>query len=106
MDLNFTAEELEFRAMVRQWVAKNLPSELSHKVHNALRLTRDDMQRWAKILGKQGWLGWGWPKQFGGPAGTPSKNTCSKRSARWPVRRGWCLSGRDGGAGHHDFRQR
>jgi alkylation response protein AidB-like acyl-CoA dehydrogenase len=25
------------------------------------------MQRWARILGKQGWLGWGWPQQFGGP---------------------------------------
>ena len=25
------------------------------------------MQRWAKILGKKGWLGWGWPKEFGGP---------------------------------------
>ena len=67
MDLNFTAEELEFRAMVRQWVADNLPKDLSHKVHNALRLTRDDMQRWAKILGKKGWLGWAWPQQFGGP---------------------------------------
>jgi alkylation response protein AidB-like acyl-CoA dehydrogenase len=32
-----------------------------------MRLTRDDMQRWAKILGKKGWLGWGWPEQFGGP---------------------------------------
>ncbi len=67
MDLNFTAEELEFRAMVRQWVAQNLPKDLSHKVHNALRLSRDDMQRWAKILGAKGWLGWGWPTQFGGP---------------------------------------
>jgi alkylation response protein AidB-like acyl-CoA dehydrogenase len=67
MDLNFTAEELEFRAMVRQWVADNLPKDISQKVHNALRLSRDDMQRWAKILGKQGWLGWGWPQQFGGP---------------------------------------
>ena len=67
MDLNFTAEELEFRAMVRQWVADNLPADLSHKVHNALRLTRDDMQRWAKILGQKGWLGWAWPQQFGGP---------------------------------------
>ncbi len=45
----------------------NLPPEISHKVHNALTLTRDDMQRWARILGKKGWLGWGWPKQFGGP---------------------------------------
>ncbi len=67
MDLNFTTDELEFRAMVRQWVADNLPADLSHKVHNALRLTREDMQSWAKILGKKGWLGWAWPQQFGGP---------------------------------------
>ena len=67
MDLNFTDEELAFRQDIRHWVAENLPAEISHKVHNALRLTRDDMQRWAKILGKKGWLGWGWPKQFGGP---------------------------------------
>src|SRR6185369_6703453 len=52
---------------VRAWVRANLPKEISHKVHNSLRLTRDDMQRWARILGKQGWLGYGWPKEFGGP---------------------------------------
>src|SRR4051794_10335759 len=67
MDLNFTPEELAFREKIRGWVAENLPKNISHKVHNALRLSRDDMQRWAKILGKQGWLGWGWPKEFGGP---------------------------------------
>ena len=67
MDLNFTPEEQAFREHVRGWVAQNLPKDISHKVHHALRLNRDDMQRWAKILGKQGWLGWGWPKQFGGP---------------------------------------
>jgi len=67
MDLNFTAEELAFRHDVRQWVADNLPKDISHKVHHALRLSRDDMQRWAKILGKKGWLASGWPKAFGGP---------------------------------------
>jgi alkylation response protein AidB-like acyl-CoA dehydrogenase len=67
MDLNFTDDELAFRRDIRQWVAENLPADISHKVHNALRLGRDDMQRWAKILGKKGWLGWGWPAQFGGP---------------------------------------
>jgi alkylation response protein AidB-like acyl-CoA dehydrogenase len=67
MDLAFTPEELAFREEVRTWVEQNLPPELADKVHNALRLTRDDMQRWAKILGKKGWLGYGWPKQFGGP---------------------------------------
>jgi alkylation response protein AidB-like acyl-CoA dehydrogenase len=67
MDLRFTPEEEAFRRDIRAWVANNLPKEISHKVRHAQRLTRDDMQRWARILGKQGWHGWGWPKQFGGP---------------------------------------
>lgn len=70
MDLAFTPEEQKFREEIRAWVRENLPQEISHKVHNALHLTRDDMQRWAKILGKKGWLGYGWPKQFGGPGWT------------------------------------
>ena len=67
MDLAFTPEEQKFREDIRAWVRENLPREISDKVHNALRLSRDDMQRWAKILGKKGWLGYGWPQQFGGP---------------------------------------
>ena len=67
MDLAFTAEEQKFREDVRSWVHDNLPQDLAHKVHNSLHLTRDDMQRWAKILGKKGWLGYGWPQAFGGP---------------------------------------
>ena len=70
MDLAFTPEEQAFREEVRAWVQSNLPKEISHKVHNALRLTRDDLQGWAKILGKKGWLGFGWPKEFGGPGWT------------------------------------
>ena len=67
MDLNFTAEEHAFRAEIRQWVAENLPQDISAKVHGALRLNKDDLQRWARLLGKKGWHGWAWPKQFGGP---------------------------------------
>ena len=67
MDLAFTPEEQTFRAEVRNWVRAHLPADISHKVHNALRLSRDDMQRWAKILGAKGWLGYAWPTQFGGP---------------------------------------
>jgi len=67
MDLKFTQQELAFRAEVRQWVAENLPQDISDKVHKALRLSKNDLQRWAKILGRQGWHGWAWPKQFGGP---------------------------------------
>ena len=67
MDLTFTPEEQKFREDIRAWVAASLPAHISHKVHNALHQTRADMQDWAKILGKKGWLGYGWPKEFGGP---------------------------------------
>ena len=67
MDLAFTPEEQAFRQEVRTWVRAHLPPETAHKVHHALRLTRDDLQGWARILGKQGWLGYGWPTEFGGP---------------------------------------
>ncbi len=67
MDLAFTSEEQQFREDIRSWVRSNLPSEISHKVFNSLHLTRDDMQNWAKTLGKKGWLGHGWSKEFGGP---------------------------------------
>jgi alkylation response protein AidB-like acyl-CoA dehydrogenase len=67
MDLDFTPEQQAFRADIRSWVAANLPKDIADKVHKGLRLHRDDMQRWAKILGAKGWLGYGWPKEFGGP---------------------------------------
>jgi alkylation response protein AidB-like acyl-CoA dehydrogenase len=67
MDLAFTPEEQAFREQIRAWVRDNLPKDISDKVRNSIHLTRDDQQRWAKILGKQGWLGWAWPKEFGGP---------------------------------------
>ena len=67
MDLNFTPEELAFRQDIRAWVAQNLPGDIADKVRNYQRLTRDDHQRWARILGHKGWLGWGWPQEFGGP---------------------------------------
>ena len=90
MDLAFTPDEQAFREEIRAWVGANLPSDISNKVHQALRLSRDDMQRWAKILGKKGWLGHGWPKEFGGPGWT----TCLKKNAHWPVHRALCRSGR------------
>ncbi|MEO6407823.1 MAG: acyl-CoA dehydrogenase family protein [Burkholderiaceae bacterium] len=67
MDLNFTPDEQAFRLEIRAWVAKNLPPDISRKVHNSIRLSKEEMQRWARILGKEGWHGWAWPKQFGGP---------------------------------------
>jgi len=65
MDLAFTPEEQKFRENIRAWVHASLPADISQKVHHALRLSKGDMQRWAKILGKKGWLGHGWPHHAG-----------------------------------------
>lgn len=67
MDLNFTPAQQAFRDEVRTWVRANLPADIAHKVHSALRLDKSDQQRWARILGAKGWHGYGWPKAFGGP---------------------------------------
>ena len=40
MDLAFTPEEQQFREDIRAWVRDQLPADIAHKVHNALRLTR------------------------------------------------------------------
>ena len=58
MQLAFTAEQEAFRAEIRAWVAAHLPKDISDKVHRAQRLHKEDLQRWARILGKKGWHGW------------------------------------------------
>ena len=45
MDLTFTPEEQAFREKIRAWVSQNLPKEISEKVRNSIRLSRDEMQR-------------------------------------------------------------
>ena len=95
MDLAFTSEEQAFREKIRAWVRDNLPKDISEKVRNSIHLTRDDQQRWAKILGKQGWHGWGWPRRSSAArAGTRSRSTCSRRRRRSPARRASSRSGR------------
>ncbi|WP_334153646.1 acyl-CoA dehydrogenase family protein [Tepidimonas sp.] len=71
MDLAFTPEELAFRDEVRAWIASHLAPDLAAKVHAGLRLSKDDIQGWARILGRQGWLAYRWPVSFGGPGWTP-----------------------------------
>ena len=45
VDLLLNPEDLAFRAEVRAWVAESLPTDLAAKVHGALRLSREDLQR-------------------------------------------------------------
>ena len=71
MDLTYTGDDLAFRDQVRAFLEAELPADLRHKVHNHLRLHKDDYVRWHRILARQGWAAPGWPREYGGPGWTP-----------------------------------
>ncbi|MGZ5200034.1 MAG: acyl-CoA dehydrogenase family protein [Telluria sp.] len=71
MDLDYTEEDRAFRDQVRAFLDEQLPADLQHKVRSHLRLSRDDIVRWHKILHRQGWVAPGWPAEYGGPGWTP-----------------------------------
>ncbi len=66
MNLNFTAQEAEFRDEVRHFLAQQLPPEISHKVLHGLILEPADYLRWQKILHARGWGAPAWPTEHGG----------------------------------------
>src|SRR5260370_23876112 len=66
MDLNFTSAEQALREQVRAFVAANLPENIRAKVLNGVRVSKEDLIRWHRILHQQGWGAPNWPKEFGG----------------------------------------
>ncbi len=70
MDLNYSADDLVFRNTVCAFLEANLPADLKHKVLNHKRLSKEDIVRWHKIVAKQGWVGTGWPVEYGGTGWT------------------------------------
>lgn len=66
MDLSYSSEELTFRNEVRSWLDANLPDDLRDKVTGYKGLSKDDIQRWHKILAAKGWAVPHWPQEWGG----------------------------------------
>jgi len=63
MDLRYTAEDVSFRAHVREWFAVNTPR---------VRLTNLSERRvWHRKLYDAGFVGMGWPKEYGGRDARP-----------------------------------
>jgi len=67
VNLEFSPAEVQFRAMVREFLRDQLPADIREKVLNFKRLTRDDWLRWHRILHAKGWSAASWPKEYGGP---------------------------------------
>jgi len=66
MDISYTPAELEFRDQVRAFVRAALPDDIATKVRLGKRLSKDDHQRWQRILAERGWYGASWPVEYGG----------------------------------------
>jgi len=71
MDLTHSPEDEAFRAEVRAFLAAELPPQISSKVRKSQRLSKDDYQRWHRIMHARGWSTPHWPEAFGGTGWTP-----------------------------------
>ena len=58
-----SADEAEFRAEVRGWLAANLPSPLRGRTD---RPPPDEIMPWYRALAARGWIAPHWPKEHGG----------------------------------------
>lgn len=66
MDIHYTPAELEFRTEVRAFLRDALPADIATKVRLGKRLSKEDHQRWQRILARRGWYAANWPVTFGG----------------------------------------
>jgi alkylation response protein AidB-like acyl-CoA dehydrogenase len=62
MDLTYSAEDLAFVQQVRAWLAAHLPVK---------RDTLEDRKAWQRTLYHAGFVGMGWPKEYGGRGERP-----------------------------------
>src|SRR5690606_7294023 len=68
-DWNALPED-EFRAVVRDFTARNYPSQYRHP---SQRLHWDEIKDWYFALSKQGWIAPAWPREHGGMGLSPDK---------------------------------
>ena len=62
MDLNSSPEDEQFRLRVRQWIAEHPPGSLE---------TLDQKKAWQRKLYEAGFVGMGWPEEYGGTPARP-----------------------------------
>jgi alkylation response protein AidB-like acyl-CoA dehydrogenase len=69
MDLGFSEEQERFRAELREWIGRNLERPFTDEVrdpkHDADSLV-ELRRRWQRKLNDAGYLGMGWPAEWGG----------------------------------------
>ena len=70
MDFDFTPEEQSFRAEVREFLAENLPPRAERG--------RGFMGEWLRKVRDKRWVGFSWPEEYGGGAGSLTEQAILK----------------------------
>jgi alkylation response protein AidB-like acyl-CoA dehydrogenase len=67
VDFNETAEDAAFRAEVRQWLAEHLVGRFAAIGEGGdLTASSEVRAEWERLLGRSGWIGVSWPREYGG----------------------------------------
>ncbi len=66
MDLNLSAEELQFRDELRAWLKANVPKDWDERREESLETRFEYLRVWQRKLYEGGWAGISWPKEYGG----------------------------------------
>lgn len=66
MDLRFTDAEQAFRAEVRHFFRTALPADIRSKAVLGQRYSKEELQRWQRILYEKGWATPAWALEWGG----------------------------------------
>jgi alkylation response protein AidB-like acyl-CoA dehydrogenase len=70
MNLDFSPEDVAFRAEVRGFIEANYPPALRGKQDEGEEMAKEDFLSWHRILAAKGWVAPAWPKEYGGPGWT------------------------------------
>ena len=73
MNAEFTVEEQAFQAEVRVFFENEFPAEYRSKVEGNIRLSKEEIVNWQKILFKKGWAAPSWPVEHGGTGWTQTQ---------------------------------
>jgi len=66
VDFSLTPEQEQFKNQVRDFIQKHLTPELRDEVEREQYSIGPLGKKFVRLMGQQGWLGIGWPRQYGG----------------------------------------
>jgi 3-oxocholest-4-en-26-oyl-CoA dehydrogenase alpha subunit len=66
MDFSLTPEQEQFKKQVRDFIQEHLTPQLREEVERLHWSIGPLGKRFVRLMGQQGWLGVGWPREYGG----------------------------------------